>query len=341
MTKNEIAIKIPTYNAEKTIGQTIESLLNQSYKNFQIFIYDNCSTDNTLKIIQTFNDPRLNVIESSKNNGWKWNFDRCLKNEGYPLTLIAHADDIYHREFLDKNLYAINQFKNIDLIFSKGKNFTSYDKISKKINKKLNEPLTLSEYNSYTKIIEELALNGNFIYCPSAFGRSEIFSDVIREFNESEFRGSADLDAWLRVVRNNNTIAIIKSPTIFYYRISGMQISEIERELDESVFVKCMNTHIRSLNNIDINWQKHLIDLIRWHEIYHNLIRDLKKYISKSGEKRIQNINFNVLELLSLQNVRIKRVAKHLLFIFIILMLFILPVKLRVLLIIKLLKFVR
>jgi glycosyltransferase involved in cell wall biosynthesis len=337
----KIAVKIPTYNAERTVGETIKSLLSQSYKYFEIYVYDNCSTDNTLNIVKSFNDPRVHVVESTKNNGWKWNFDRCLKYEGCSLTLFAHADDIYHSEFLDRNLAAVNKFDNVGLFFSKGEIFYSQKKISKKINKKVNSSLSIKKYETYEDILEELALNGNFIFCPSAFGRSEIFSDVIREFNESEFRGSADLDAWLRVVKNNTAIAIINSPTIFYYRVSEMQISEIERGIDESVFVKCMNAHLQSINEKNRMWKKRMTNLIRWHEIFHILISDLKKYVAAGSEKSFNDINFNLNELLRLKYMHRKRVAKHLLFMSVIFSTFIFPKKIRKLLLLKLVKLAR
>ena len=46
-----IAIKIPTYNSEITILDTLKSIINQTYVNFNVYIFDNCSTDNTIKII--------------------------------------------------------------------------------------------------------------------------------------------------------------------------------------------------------------------------------------------------------------------------------------------------
>ena len=61
MNTHKVNIFIPLYNAEKTIGDTIKSLLLQSYDNFDLIISDNHSSDNSLKIINAFNDKRIKL----------------------------------------------------------------------------------------------------------------------------------------------------------------------------------------------------------------------------------------------------------------------------------------
>ena len=57
-----VTICIPTYNVESTLGSTIESIINQSYKNIIIKIVDNCSSDKTLKIAASFKDKRIKIF---------------------------------------------------------------------------------------------------------------------------------------------------------------------------------------------------------------------------------------------------------------------------------------
>lgn len=56
---NKISIIIPTYNREKLIGNSIKSVLNQTYKNIEIIVVDDCSTDNTKKEIDKIKDKRI------------------------------------------------------------------------------------------------------------------------------------------------------------------------------------------------------------------------------------------------------------------------------------------
>ena len=261
-----IAIKIPTYNSEITILDTLESIINQTYANYTVYIFDNCSTDNTLEIIASLNDNRIKIIKSEKNYGWAWNFNRCLNPTGEEMMLFAHSDDIYHPSFLEINLKQSLLQQN-SLIFSKGIYFKNKKEVYGRLTK-INDSIQIDEYSSYEDLLNKVVTNGNFIFCPTAFGKSEIFSTVIGKFNESDFKGSADLDAWLRVSKLHS-VTIIKKPILFFYRLSNNQISYWDRKKSDSYFARCINFHVQSLTNLNI--KKDLSFYIRWHEIYHSI----------------------------------------------------------------------
>ncbi len=64
MKKGRVSILICTYNAEKTIKETLQSCLQQTYQNFEILIHDDQSQDKTLAAIQEMNDPRIQILDS-------------------------------------------------------------------------------------------------------------------------------------------------------------------------------------------------------------------------------------------------------------------------------------
>ena len=64
-----ISVVLPVFNVEQYIEECIESILNQSYVFFELLIIDDCSTDNTLEILRSFKDNRINIIEKSNNKG--------------------------------------------------------------------------------------------------------------------------------------------------------------------------------------------------------------------------------------------------------------------------------
>ena len=65
----KVTVLMPAYNAEKYIGTAIESILNQTYKDFEFIIVNDCSTDNTLRIINDYakKDKRIRVISNKEN----------------------------------------------------------------------------------------------------------------------------------------------------------------------------------------------------------------------------------------------------------------------------------
>jgi len=88
-----VSICIPVYNGEKYINETIDCCLNQSYKNIEIIFSDNCSTDNTIKKIKEYNDPRIKIYVNSKNEGLLYNFKKVFTYATGKYMAFLGADD--------------------------------------------------------------------------------------------------------------------------------------------------------------------------------------------------------------------------------------------------------
>ena len=267
-----VAIKIPTYNSEKTILETLKSLINQTFVNFTIYIFDNCSTDNTLEIIESLHESRIRIIKSEKNNGYAWNFNRCLTATGEDMMLFAHSDDIYHPKFLEINLQ-VSSLKENSLIFSNAVFFKNNLRKSW-FSMDVNTTIQIDEYNSQEDLIKKVITHGNFMFCPTAFGKSEIFSNVIGEFREDEFKGSADLEAWLRASKFHSII-VIKKPILFFYRLSTTQLSYWDRKESDNYFVRCIKFYLERISSAHV--RKYLLNYVWWHEIYHLIFINLGK----------------------------------------------------------------
>lgn len=88
-----LSILMPVYNGEKVIGPTLRSVLSQSFRNFELIIVDDCSRDNTTKVIKQFSDPRIKYFRNRKNIGYSKNMEKCrLKASGDILYLMAQDD---------------------------------------------------------------------------------------------------------------------------------------------------------------------------------------------------------------------------------------------------------
>ena len=93
----KILIVMPAYNAEKTIGQAVSSILNQTFSNFTLVVVDDCSTDSTLEVLSMFSDKRLKVFTNKKNMGAYYcrNFGLYkFKNEEWTHFTTHDSDDI-------------------------------------------------------------------------------------------------------------------------------------------------------------------------------------------------------------------------------------------------------
>tara|TARA_R110001592_G_C13189919_1_gene752329 strand:+ start:9698 stop:10531 length:834 start_codon:yes stop_codon:yes gene_type:complete len=90
-----VDIILCTYNSENTIQECINSILNQSYKDFNLYIFDDKSTDKTVKLIKDFNDKRIKLVISSKNVGTYAGKNFILKNLCKSKYVALHdSDDI-------------------------------------------------------------------------------------------------------------------------------------------------------------------------------------------------------------------------------------------------------
>lgn len=94
MEKLKISVMIPVYNMDKTIRETIESVLNQSYKNFEIIVQDNDSHDDTSRIVKSFSDSRIKYFKNNANIGYANNLIAGKKNCQGDILYFLGADDV-------------------------------------------------------------------------------------------------------------------------------------------------------------------------------------------------------------------------------------------------------
>jgi glycosyltransferase involved in cell wall biosynthesis len=110
-----ISIGLPVYNGEKFLRKKIESMISQTYQNFELIISDNASTDSTQEICQEFanKDKRIHYFRQEKNMGVVWNFGFVLDKAQYNYFIWTAVDDVIVPEFLEKNLTVLLKNENV------------------------------------------------------------------------------------------------------------------------------------------------------------------------------------------------------------------------------------
>ena len=93
-TKIELSVIVQTYNNANTIAETVRSILNQSFNNFELLILDDKSKDNTLDIINTFSDNRIKIYKNENNLGCGANLNTSLNKASGDIIFYTCADDI-------------------------------------------------------------------------------------------------------------------------------------------------------------------------------------------------------------------------------------------------------
>ena len=112
-----ISVIIPTYNRAHLIKRSVESVLNQTYKNLELIIVDDGSTDDTKKVIKSLNDERIIYIYQS-NQGANAARNKGIENTKGKYIAFQDSDDIWHSDKLEKQISAL-QKNNADIVFCK------------------------------------------------------------------------------------------------------------------------------------------------------------------------------------------------------------------------------
>ena len=143
-----ISIVLPTYNSEKYISNTIKSIINQDYRNWELIITDDCSTDNTYDIINEYSkrDLRIKLFKLKKNSGAAIARNNSLRNCLSKYIAFIDSDDTWIKEKLRLQINFM-QKNNIPI------SFTSYkliDEYGKYLNKTINAIKKIN-YDGYLK----------------------------------------------------------------------------------------------------------------------------------------------------------------------------------------------
>lgn len=217
-----VCICIPTFNSEKTIQETLQSLQRQTYSDFIIKVVDNASTDQTLALVKALDDPRIDIFDSHTNIGAEANFERCIALSEGPYVAIYHADDVYAPDmverqiaYLENNADVAAVFTNAILINEKG-HVIGWHGLQKRF-------FPSDHKFTFPTIFSLILRYSNFFICPTAMVRGDVYRNDVRQWRGDLYRTSADLDVWFRILLKH-PICILPDRLI-RYRISQQQES--------------------------------------------------------------------------------------------------------------------
>ena len=99
-----VSIVMPSYNTAKYISDSIKSVQAQTYNNWELIIVDDCSTDNSLDVIQSFNDPRIRILQNEKNSGAAISRNYALREATGRWIAFLDSDDTWAPEKLERQI---------------------------------------------------------------------------------------------------------------------------------------------------------------------------------------------------------------------------------------------
>ncbi len=218
MTKPLISVIMTVYNGEKYLDQAIDSILSQSYKHFELIIVNDGSTDNTLKVINSYKDSRI-VLISQRNQGVSKSCNKAIKLVKGDYIARHDADDISsHKRFEKQVCFLINN-KDVSLVGSNLRTINSKGK-----------------FNGYVDLLtnpDDLKLAtvfSNQIAQGSVMMRREVLSSVGNY--DPKYTIVHDYDLWVRIAHKHK-ITNLKD-RLYTYRVHDESLSTSPGKIKET-----------------------------------------------------------------------------------------------------------
>lgn len=213
-----VSICMPLWNKEAYIGEALSSCLNQTYKNIEVLVSNNCSTDKSLEIIAAFNDPRVKVYTNPQNMGGMYNFRKVFTYATGKYMTYLSADDALDLTTIEKAVTLLEDPKNQDIVL-----VNTYIGI---INE-ASEPIMTKKYIfGGGRISSYWGIRSNFIYGSNHLGepngsvwRKECYDKMPMPKFINGNGWTADLDLKMELLLQGNTY-MIPEP-LGKFRISG------------------------------------------------------------------------------------------------------------------------
>lgn len=268
MNNIKVDILMATYNGEKYIRQQIDSILNQTYSNFDLIIYDDCSKDNTRAIIEEYvkKDKRVKIIFGKKNIGSTKAFEKLYNISDAEYFMFCDQDDVWLQNKVEKSLNKICKTKKLLV-------FTDLKVVNKKLDIISESFFSLMKMDCNRVYNWKKAILGNV-----APGCTMIINKEIKKYIKIIPQGYILHDWWIVIISSfMNSIEVINEPLILYRQHENNQVGTKNSNKNNNIFKRFITNKIQYVNNLNS-----ILYFLRVNEIEHMFVKQvefMKKYI--------------------------------------------------------------
>ncbi|RMA56731.1 glycosyltransferase family 2 protein [Ulvibacter antarcticus] len=215
---SRFTVIIPLYNKENYIVATLQSVLDQSFSDFEVIVVSDCGTDNSLEIAKEFKDPRIKIIEHSENKGLSASRNTGIKNATSNYIAFLDADDLWKNDFLEKIDFLIKEYSEASI-------FATKYEVRLANGKSITFPFDIPGFDEHGIVPNFFESNLNqTIYYPSCLCVHKKVFETVGVYNES-INYSEDVDFNIRA-HEAFKMAYYNSPLVIYLAASENQITQ-------------------------------------------------------------------------------------------------------------------
>lgn len=193
-----VSVVMPSYNHREFVGWAIESVLRQTYENFEFIIADDGSTDGSVEVINRYDDPRITFIRFEENTGFgaiEYAFERA---QGKYIATLA-SDDVWENTILEKYVAFLEAHEEYGCLFCQPQ---IIDENNLPVEDSALNNVFCFENNTKEEWFKRLFLKGNCICAPAMCIRGELFRKL--GVFRYQYRQAQDYEYWLRLFQVSN-----------------------------------------------------------------------------------------------------------------------------------------
>jgi len=256
-----VSVIIPTYNRAYLIDKAINSVLSQTYRDYEIIVIDDASTDNTREVVESFTDSRINYIFHANNLGVSAARNTGIKASRGKYIALLDSDDEWLPEKLEKQVVILhNESSEVGVVCSWQFNIKDND-----------EYICKGCLPKKEGFIYEYLLSKNYLSVPTVLIRKECFEKV--GLFDDLLNGQEDWDMWIRISK--------------YYKFVLIKIPLVKRRLHPGQISNNLEAKIITAQTILEKYSKELQSRAYANSKHHFYIGNRLCHMGKTKEGQI------------------------------------------------------
>ena len=296
MSEIHVSVIIPCYNVDNYIEEGICSILNQTYTNFEVVCIDDCSTDNTYKILLNFSkiDSRVKVYKNLKNIGLVGTLNKLVEFATSDILIRMDPDDISVNYRIEKLVNTYIQTKSL-VISSR---YRLINKTGKHIPYKGYDILSSPNGIKFTSLF-----NSPIPHAPALIHKS-IFSKFKYD---KQYLAAEDYNLWVNLILSNFNDFVILKDVLYLYRIIDTSTSFINNSVQAKNHILISKKAINGIlglnyENLNVMYTKNTYERnIYTYELFQKSINELKE-IKNLFIKKIKPTEIEIIEIKKYNN---------------------------------------
>ncbi len=260
-----VSVIIPNYNHARYLEQRLDSVFNQTYQNFEVIILDDCSTDNSLEVINRYKDnPHLRqIVVNETNSGSVFKqWDKGINLAKGDLIWIAESDDYCELNMLEELVKAYLAKPNVVVAFSSYVMFSDDGYLSK------SKKRSTRYFNGKQFVRGWMSMENAIMNASGAVFRRETYNNLLSK-EHMKYRGSGDWLFWSQIAVQGKVALISKNLT--YFRISSNTVTgqNMKNGLAQDEDMK-VQRFIDAHYQLSL-WQRHMASVVHKKKYAHQI----------------------------------------------------------------------